>query len=222
MQENSNFHAVLMGFDKFQDRARLPELAFAEKDAKDLYSLLIDPQYGEYPLKNITLVTGNELLLQLGEGQEQPERILSLSNGQMPVSEMRTEDIETILYTQIVKDRTKDDIVLVYYSGHGFVAGKDESAYLATPDVSILDIQSNPRVGLQMEYLHNDIFMETEAKFVIFILDCCHSGAFCAGLENKEQTVQKYLVESKFYSGEGRVAFVSSPRGITSREKQGL
>ena len=115
MQATSNFHAVLMGFDKFQDRARLPELAFAEKDAKDLYSLLIDPQYGEYPLKNITLVTGNELLLQLGEGQEQPERILSLSNGQMPVSEMRTEDIETILYTQIVKDRTKEDIVLVYY-----------------------------------------------------------------------------------------------------------
>ena len=43
----TNFHAVLIGFNKFNDYTRLPELKFAEKDARDFYELLVDPQFGE-------------------------------------------------------------------------------------------------------------------------------------------------------------------------------
>lgn len=220
MESPTNFHAVIMGFNEFSDEARLPSLKFAEKDARDLYDLLTNLPYGKYPSQNITLITGTELRMQLEAGVEYPERIVSLVNGDIPITQMKTSDIETILYTQLVNNRTSNDIVFVYYSGHGFIAGAQENAYLATPDVSILNIQSNPRAGLQMKYLHSDIFMDTKAKFVVFLLDCCHSGAFCRGLENRDEIDIKHLVEARYYSGEGRVAFVSSPRGIVSRESK--
>jgi EAL domain-containing protein (putative c-di-GMP-specific phosphodiesterase class I) len=62
--------------------------------------------------------------------------------------------------------------------------------------------------------------METRAKYVIFLLDCCHSGAFCPSFKGEESQTQKKLIEEQFFSGEGRIAFVSSPRGITSRESK--
>jgi hypothetical protein len=214
----NNYFAVLIGFNKFKDKGRLPDLKFCEKDAIDLYDVLTNTQYGNYPKENVTLITGSEIRMHLREGEEYPERIKRLVNGEIPIAEMETEDIETIIYTQGVNNRTSDDVVLVYYSGHGFFAGKHGKAYLATPDVSIINIQNNPKAGLQMEFLHNDIFLDTKAKNVMFLLDCCHSGAFCSGIDRKDQGDSRQLVEARFYSGEGRVAFVSSPKEIVSRE----
>lgn len=191
----SDFYAVIIGFNKFLDQENLPDLLFAEKDAQDLYSVLTDPKYGNYPRDNIVLLTGD-------------------------VSE---DEVEGQLYTHIVRDRTPGDTVLVYYSGHGFIAGDNQKAYLATPNVTIQNILDNPKAGLQMDYLHNEIFMESKAKHVIFLLDCCHSAAFCpTGFKGGDSNLQKKLEESQFFTSEGRVAFVSSPRGVTSRESKDL
>ena len=190
----SNFYAVLMGFNNYADNS-LNTLKYAEKDAQELYDALISPSIGNYPKENIKLITGADIL---------------------------TQDIEKELYTTVVKDRTENDTVLVYYSGHGFIAGEHAGAFLGTPDVTINDILDNPKAGLQMEYLHDKIFRESKARYVIFILDSCHSGAFCptmsGNFEKGNSKNYKELVNDNYFLGEGRVAFASSLANSKSRE----
>lgn len=185
-----NFYAVLIGFNKYKDRERLSDLQFAERDAQEMYKVLTDPQIGNYSKDNISLIIGD------------------VSN----------DYIQSKLYNQVVKGRTKDDTVLVYYSGHGFIAGDLEDAYLATPEITVSHILNNPAAGLQMKWLYNEIFVRTQARFVILLLDCCHSGAFCPSVKDDNNALRMNLIEEKDVSGEGRIAFVSSPRGVSSRE----
>jgi EAL domain-containing protein (putative c-di-GMP-specific phosphodiesterase class I) len=195
-----NFYAVLMGFNEYSDKD-LHHLSYAEQDAQEFYNLLTDPDIGNYPKENIKLLTGKNI---------------------------QTTEVEKELYKQVVKNRSENDTVLVYYSGHGFIAGDKQQAFLGTPDITITDILDNPKAGLQMEYLHDNIFRESKARYVIFILDCCHSGAFCPSFkgENLEKgggtTDFKQLVDDQYFHGEGRIAFVSSPAKSKSRESDTL
>lgn len=186
----SDFYGILMGFNKYDDPANFPELKYAEKDAEDLYNVLINPEYGNYPQENFTLLQGVAT----------------------------TDRIQRALNVNIVKNRQKSDTVLVYYSGHGFIAGDLKDTYLGTPEGTITHLLDNPLAGLQIKYLQ-DLFLESPAGNVIFIIDCCHSGAFLLNpYKSKEDIFQRPLVDERNYRAEGRIAFVSSPRGVLSRE----
>jgi len=50
-------------------------------------------------------------------------------------------------------------------------------------------------------------------------LDCCHSGAFCPSIRSSNIEPTKALIERGYFVGEGRIAFVSSPKGVSSRER---
>lgn len=192
---NSNFYAVLIGFNKFADQAHLPALGFAEKDAEDLYKALIDPDCGNVPADNIRLITGNA----------------------------SKDEIETTLYVHAVRERGPEDTVLVYYSGHGFIAGDTPESYLATPDTDVMKINKNPNAGLPMEFLRKKIFLaqpHRRARNMILFLDCCHSGAFCPDLKGASENMPRALVELHDFDSDGRVAFVSSPAGVVSREDE--
>lgn len=194
---NKNFYAVIIGFNKFNDQAYLPELEFAEKDAHDLYEVLVDPSCGNVPAENIELITGD----------------------------VSREEVETKLYVHAVQDRGPQDTVLIYYSGHGFIAGDTPESYLATPDTYVMKINKNPNAGLQMEYLRKKIFLaqpEKRAKNMILFLDCCYSGAFCPELKSGPEYRPRALVEAHDFDSDGRVAFVSSPADVVSRENKKL
>jgi EAL domain-containing protein (putative c-di-GMP-specific phosphodiesterase class I) len=188
---NSNFYAVIMGFNKFDDKDNLPELEFAEKDAVEFANVLTDPRYGNFPEENIKLVIGSPT----------------------------QDEIETTLYTFLVKDRTAEDTVLFYYSGHGFIAGDNQDTFLGTPPATITQILNNPQAGLKMEYLYGELFLKSKARNAIFFLDCCHAGAFCPNFKGDIDR-EKRLVEDRYFTGEGRIAFVSSPKGVVSRESK--
>ncbi len=190
-----NFYAVVLGFNAFKDTDRLPPLQYAERDAQKLAEVLTQPDYVNCPPENVQLITG---------------------------AEVTQTEVEAQLYTHIVKERTRDDTVLVYYSGHGFLV--NEKAYLATPKVYVPTIENNPNAGLRMDFLYTDIFLRTAAKTVIFILDCCYSGSLFPELGQKGECdiSEKKLVEDEFFRREGRVAFVSCPRKGVSRESDEL
>jgi hypothetical protein len=145
--DRSNFYGVLMGFNKYDDSEHFPELKFAEKDAEDLYDTLTHPEFGNFPRENFTVLTGS----------------------------VSTDRVQSALYTNIVRNRKKTDTVLVYYSGHGFIAGDIRDAYLATPEATVNHLLNNPLAGLQVRALQ-DYFLQTDAGTVIFVIDCCHSG----------------------------------------------
>lgn len=188
---NSNIFAISIGFNKYTDREHLPDLEYAENDAIEFSNVLLDPSYGNIPEQNIKLITGD----------------------------VTEDEIETTLYRYAFKDRTPEDTVLVYYSGHGFVAGDQEAVFLGTPHVTISQILNNPHAGLKMDYLYSEIFIKSKARNVIFFLDCCHAGAFCPNFKGDPYR-EKKLVEDHYFSGEGRVAFVSCPKGVLSRESK--
>jgi Caspase domain len=197
---NKDYYAVLIGFNKYMDQDSFPTLNYAKKDSKDLYDVLTHPEIGEFSKENVVLI-----------------------NDDHPY---QTDRIEEILYKMVVKDRKPGDTVLVYYSGHGFIAGDRSRVYLATPEISLLNVMNNPKAGLGMFELYNDIFLQSNALNVIVMLDCCFSGSFNqpASVTKNEQIIPAHYDTSNFFlddrliNQEGKVAFVSSSEKGYSRE----
>ncbi|MBV8119923.1 MAG: caspase family protein [Alphaproteobacteria bacterium] len=70
-------------------------------------------------------------------------------------------------------DRAPDDLLLLYYSGHG-ILGRGNRLFLATTG-SNLDLPRDRSISAQEI---REFVAECRAERQIIILDCCHSGAF--------------------------------------------
>ncbi|SNR23905.1 caspase family protein [Actinomadura mexicana] len=71
-----------------------------------------------------------------------------------------------------------EDLLLVYYAGHGLVGGKRHELYLALPDSEWDSPEFN---ALEYEKLRNAI-LDSPASSKVVILDCCFSGRVLAEL----------------------------------------
>lgn len=202
---NRNAYAVFIGVNVCLD-PDIPRLAFAEKDCRDLQNMLTHPRTGNFPLENTTLLVGPDAT---------------------------TKTVKRILQRDVV-GRSPKDTVLVFFSGHGVVRGSSERrrTYLGTSDLSLKEIALYPHEGLDMDFLHNEIFLATPAHVLVFVLDCCHSGAIVPS-ELREGTLRlkrgaaiQPMIESLSNSlsamGRGRVAIVACPADSPSRESARL
>jgi uncharacterized caspase-like protein len=70
-------------------------------------------------------------------------------------------------------DRAPDDLLLLYYSGHG-ILGRGNRLFLATAG-SNLDAPRDRSISAREI---RDFIEESRAQRQIVVLDCCHSGAF--------------------------------------------
>ncbi len=193
--EGSNY-AILIGGNTYNDSLLAP-LTYAEKDCLDMYETLTDPSIGRFSTTNTSMLLG---------------------------AEATTRNVQDTLLDQVVTNRTQDDVVLVYFSGHGFITGSRQKAYLATSDVSLTSLLSQPNAGIAMDFLHDAIFMASPAQHVLFILDCCHSGAFIPPkISSRGERPIPALIDNRFFSGGiGRVALVACPPDTASRENASL
>lgn len=141
-----NYYAVLIGINSYADDA-FPALRFAEKDCRDLASLLTDPVMGSFPPCNVKTLIGEQAT---------------------------TDNIIVALLEAV--EREPEDTVLIFFSGHGFFGGRDDKAYLGSYDVDVEYLKKNPERGVAMEWLHDKIFMARKPGNVIVFLDCCFSG----------------------------------------------
>lgn len=91
--------------------------------------------------------------------------------------------------------RSADDMVLLYYSGHGIVA-KGQRLYLATGQSSFDRPQARSIATSEIR----DMMEQTRAGRLVVILDCCHSGVFAEGAKGAEAPA---LTDTTFGSGEG-------------------
>ena len=190
-------YAVLVGIDEYKDVQSLAPLSYAQKDCRDFHKVLADPAISDFPPQNIRILLGEEAT---------------------------TRNVEEALYTFAVRNVTEEDTVLIYFSGHGFIAGDQQLPYLGTYDVRIKDLLRNPNMGLRMDRLHDDIFMTSPARHVLFILDCCHSGALTpSSIRSSDESGRRSLIDRSFFShGTGRIAFVACPPDAVSRESSDL
>jgi EAL domain-containing protein (putative c-di-GMP-specific phosphodiesterase class I)/uncharacterized caspase-like protein len=193
-----NAFAVLIGINRYQDSRHLLDLRFAEKDCSDMRDALCAHPSNAFKRENVLMLTG---------------------------AAATTEAIEQALYKGVVKERSADDFVIVYFSGHGFIATDEHLPYIASHDVSINALMQNPGRGLRMDRLHDDYFVKSPARRVLLILDCCHSGSITPGGPKGTQTkeIKSSLVPPNFLqNSRGRLALVSCPPESVSRESHDL
>ncbi len=126
---------------------------------------------------------------------------------------MQMQDAIETLY----RDRAKDDLVLLFFSGHGL---KDDSGKLyfstrvtrKTPKGELVKSTAVPARFVQ------EIMGNSRSRRQVMILDCCFSGAFDPALNAKDDgslDVQGQL------GAEGRVVLTSSSSTQYSFEQQG-
>ncbi|MBE9038903.1 caspase, EACC1-associated type [aff. Roholtiella sp. LEGE 12411] len=129
-----------------------------------------------------------------------------------PDPQKMQEAIETLF-----SDRRKDDLVVLYFSGHGI---KDESGKL---HLATRLTRKNPQGRLiksttvPASFVHN-IMSDSRCKRQVVILDCCFSGAFAEGWSAKDDGSLDIRAE---LGGEGRVVLTSSTATEYSFQQQG-
>jgi len=117
----------------------------------------------------------------------------------------------------LFSNRSKDDLVLLYFTGHG-ISDDSGELHFATSQT-----RKDSKKGLirstavSASFVHK-VMNESGSKRQVVILDCCYSGAFAKGMTAKDAgkiNIQKQL------GGEGRVVLTSSASTEYSFEQQG-
>lgn len=112
------------------------------------------------------------------------------------------------------QDRKKDDLLLLYFSGHGLkeIGGK---FYLVATDT---ELKLLPSTGISASYI-NDLMRNSNSRSQVIILDCCYSGAFVRGISkgNIKTNIQSY-----FDGGVGKVIITSSDEMQYSFEEKNI
>jgi len=96
------------------------------------------------------------------------------------------QDLQTIRdqLAALLDDRNPDDMILLYYSGHGIMT-KGQRLFLATGQTLFDRPQARSLSALEMR----DMLEQSRAGKQVVILDCCHSGAFVDGAKGVAQTI---------------------------------
>ena len=99
-------------------------------------------------------------------------------------------------------DLKRDDLVLLYFSGHG-VKDEDGQLYFAMPNTrrNLLRSTAVP------SSLVNDVMRRSRSQRQVLVLDCCYSGAFARGLIAKAGAE---IGTQERFEGQGRVVLTAS------------
>ncbi|MBD2329703.1 SUMF1/EgtB/PvdO family nonheme iron enzyme [Alkalinema sp. FACHB-956] len=113
-------------------------------------------------------------------------------------------------------DRSAEDLLLLYFSGHGLTDGMGKF-FFATPTTrkqnGVLMRSSAIAAGLVHEFMQ-----DCPSERQVVILDCCHSGAFGAGLMARDGGDIDFQLQ---LGGKGRVVLTASAAIDYSFERSG-
>lgn len=158
-------YAVLIGINDYRDGS-IPDLKCAEADARALYKVLTDPKIGMFPPKNVTLILGKDA---------------TPVNIKRALNHLRTVG--------------KDDLVVVFYSGHG--AKEFGEAFWVTQQAELKDLAATALPNRDVKFFLDRIPSER----LVTLLDCCYAAATVKD--------QKSIIDAsglwKKFTGKGRV-----------------
>ena len=161
-------YAVVVGINDYTDPA-IPDLKYAESDAKAVYDTLTDAKIGRFPKDNVTLLLGKDVT---------PGKI------------------KAALYK--LRGVGKDDLVVIFYSGHG--AKEGDEAFWVTQDA---DRKALPATSLTNSEIRKYL-QKIPSQRMVVLLDCCYAAS----------TVKKSLADPKKlfgeFEGKGRVTIAGS------------
>jgi tetratricopeptide (TPR) repeat protein len=154
-------YALVVGIARYKNLPGNLQLQYAERDAEAIYSVLISPEGGNFRAENVHKLIGPAATL----------------------ASLRRE-LEQWL-PSVAQD---EDRVLVYFAGHGFVAGGQP--YLAPYDV---DLEAIAKTAYPMATLGAVFGGKIRAKWKVLLADACHSGAVTP--ESDVQAINRSLID---------------------------
>lgn len=143
--------AVIVGVNRCPRDGAIPDLRFAEADASALTAILTDPVVGTFDPADLELLLGEDAT---------------------------TDAVMGALRSAVISGKP-NDLLLVYFAGHGLVSRWDAGGdpYLVTADFSSAELRLHPSKGLRMRSLRHDVF-ERFGGASFLVLDCCHAGGY--------------------------------------------
>jgi hypothetical protein len=106
---------------------------------------------------------------------------------------------------ELFADRKHDDVVLLYFSGHG-VKDEDGQLYFTTIDTQLPRGRLRRATAVEDRFV-NDAMRRCFSRRQVLLLDCCYSGAFAEGMLAKGGGA----VDTKDrFDGRGRIVLTAS------------
>jgi hypothetical protein len=181
--------AVIIGIDKYKS-PDIESLSVAGVDAKSIYQIITDPKGGGFPVENVKLLLNDQAT---------------------------KEGITKALGEWLPGQAKPDDMVLIFYSGHGGIepdsSGEEadgNSKYIITHDADPKNLFST---AIQNSNL-SGMLQRIGSNRMIFLIDCCYSGGATTGQEViKSISPPTAKVGTDVYndfSGSGRVIISAS------------
>lgn len=175
----------------------------------------------EYPPGLNPLPAAVKDIVALGKVLEDPELGNFDSVEILPNPDRQTMEsaIETLL-----ENCTKEDLVLLFFSGHGIKDYDYQKLYFATRITRIACINSQERLivstAVAARFIHDLINRPSnrDLKRLVIILDCCFGGAFDPALLAKDGG--SINLESEL-GGEGRIVLTASNSSQKAFEQKG-
>jgi hypothetical protein len=95
----------------------------------------------------------------------------------------------------LADQRTGEDFLLFYFSGHGHLVRRDgqNDVYLVTHDFNEREARADEHMHLSMRWLQQQLYHSPSAGKVLLILDCCYAG------EMGRMVSDPYLEELKMH-----------------------
>jgi len=198
-QEIANKYAVIIGIGNYKD-ADIPDLRYSRKDAESLYALITEPQIGGFPKEQVRLLVDENATLQA---------------------------IKSTIGSWLAKNVKPQDMVLLFYSGHGGVdadpSGEESDGlnkYVIPYDAKLSDLYSTALLNAELSIMLDRV----RSNRFIFLIDCCYSGGATSGI-GKMKTVSKTKVSTDIYgqlAGGGRIVISASESDTVSFEVSSL
>jgi hypothetical protein len=149
------------------------------------------------------------------------------------LNEQATSDRVKDAVRRLARNRSADDFLLLYFSGHGqpmFIEAERRDIYLATSNFSELDVEEDEAAHFSMRWLRDKLYLPTKAGRVLLILDCCYAGdidrtASDPYLEELQQRINYYFGRpgsaSEARQGGLRLALTATGHNSKALEKDG-
>ncbi len=174
-------YALIIGINQYESKD-IPALRYAVRDAEALFKVLTDPRRGDFPNEYVVLLTD--------------------SSGTPPTAANIGRNL-----TRLRMQARENDLVLVFFSGHGYEEGG--RAYLLPADVDL--------EALDYTAIERDAFVRQidtiVAKKVVVVLDACHAGGISRGGKGVgEDAALSDRYYEQFSTSQGR-AFIASCSG---------
>lgn len=177
---------------------KAPQLKYAVSDARAFYDYLV--KKNQIPLENVKLLLNNGA---------------SLSN------------LRSTLGTQLKNEAGTDDMVIIYFAGHGATEGDVASPdgdglekYLLPVDADLKDLYASALPMREISY----ILQRIRSERVVFIIDSCYSGA--SGGRTVKTSGTRASISDRFLdrviSGRGMIIMTASGANEVSEEKDEL